>query len=203
MNGRANQLHAIENGLYEGRGEGHGRAKLTEEQVREIRRQYVPKYGEQTRLAKEYGVSQALIAKIVRGDIWTHLDDCPEQAPVVSAGQMHKAQLSEVQVREIRERYSGRYGEQTTLAREYGVSVHAVRKALKGETWKVLKGTRVYSKPQGERHGRAKLSENKVRWMRHLHSEKGWTVKALAERYGITAPIARDVIFGKTWKHIE
>src|SRR3990167_2545331 len=70
---RQNQIHAIENGLYGARGEKHGRAKLTEAQVREIRRRYTGEYGQQGAMAREYGVSQALIAKVVRGAVWTHL----------------------------------------------------------------------------------------------------------------------------------
>ena len=68
-----NQIHAVALGLS-GRGASHGRAKLTDEQVREIRREYGGRWGEQTALAKKYGVSQALVAKVVRGEVWGHLD---------------------------------------------------------------------------------------------------------------------------------
>jgi plasmid maintenance system antidote protein VapI len=199
---RANQLHAIEAGLYGGRGEKHGRAKLTDAQVRQIRQKYVPRYGEQTKLAREHGVSQVLISKIVNGEVWTHLDDCPKERPSLMAGQIHGAQLTAGQVREIRDRYTGRYGEQTALADEYGVSVHAIRKVVRGETWKSLKGTRIYNVARGFHHGRAKLTDSKVRYMRQLHFEKGWSVNDLAKRYGLARHIARDVIFGKTWKHV-
>src|SRR3990167_9270260 len=89
LDARANQLHAITNHLYGGRGEAHGRAKLTEKQVHEIRRRYTGRYGEQTKLAREYGVSQMLISKIARGDIWTHLDDCPTVPITVPKGFAH------------------------------------------------------------------------------------------------------------------
>jgi hypothetical protein len=48
-------------------------AKLTEDQVREIRAKYVDRYGEQTRLAREYGVNPATIRTIVKGVNWRHL----------------------------------------------------------------------------------------------------------------------------------
>lgn len=65
---RENQLHAYDRGL-QAAGSGHGRAKLTEEQVREIRDRHAA--GEtQTALAQEYPVNQSMISKIVRGQFW-------------------------------------------------------------------------------------------------------------------------------------
>ncbi len=49
-------------------GSRNGRAKLTEEQVREIRAAYPERT--QDSLAREYGVSQRLISLIVRGENW-------------------------------------------------------------------------------------------------------------------------------------
>jgi hypothetical protein len=48
-------------------------AKLTEEQVRDIRQRYVPHVVTQYALAAEYGVQQTLISQIVQGKIWKHL----------------------------------------------------------------------------------------------------------------------------------
>ena len=198
---RENQLHAIKNRLYEGRGEGHGRAKLTEAQVGEIRRRYTGVYGEQTQLAREFGVSQDLIGKIVRGAVWTHREDCPKEPKVVRHDILHAAMLTEEQVRLIRERYTGVYGQQVALAREYNVPVSVVRKALRGESWKHLQGTKFYVIPQGMRHGRAKLTDGKVRWLRQLYA-RGVPIGELAKRYGISKPVASNIIAGKTWKHI-
>lgn len=55
------------------RGEGNVFAKLTEEQVLAIRREYVPVRGAQTRLGEKYGVSQSIIHEIVHRKIWRHL----------------------------------------------------------------------------------------------------------------------------------
>jgi hypothetical protein len=43
------------------------------------------------------------------------------------------AKLSKVQIREIRRKYTGRYGSQARLAREYGVGKTTIRRVLKGE----------------------------------------------------------------------
>jgi hypothetical protein len=55
------------------RGELSSRAKLTSEQVRDIWARYTGKHGEQTKLAKEYGVSSHQISMIVGGKSWLHL----------------------------------------------------------------------------------------------------------------------------------
>lgn len=57
------------------KGEAHGKAKLTAEQVSEIRRRYVPgKYGHGAHaLAKEFGVSKPTIQNILKGETWKHV----------------------------------------------------------------------------------------------------------------------------------
>ena len=57
------------------RGESHGMSKLTAHQVLEIRARCIGKYGEQTVLAVEYGVTKAYISDIVRRKRWAWLDD--------------------------------------------------------------------------------------------------------------------------------
>ena len=63
-----NQLHAYRTGLQLA-GEHSGRAKLTQEQVGEIRRRYA-KGETQTALAREFPVNQSMISKIVRREFW-------------------------------------------------------------------------------------------------------------------------------------
>lgn len=60
------------------RGEAHWKARLTAEQVNEIRGRYIPgrtKHGRVTRrqLATEYGISKRQIDNILGGQQWTHL----------------------------------------------------------------------------------------------------------------------------------
>jgi predicted transcriptional regulator len=54
-------------------GERNSMARLTDTQVREIRRRYIPGVVLQRHLAAEYGVTQMLISQIVLGKIWQHL----------------------------------------------------------------------------------------------------------------------------------
>lgn len=55
------------------RGVNHHSAKLTEDQVREIRRRWTG--GEkQTALAERFGITQSSISRIVRGQDWIHVE---------------------------------------------------------------------------------------------------------------------------------
>lgn len=54
-------------------GEKNGFAKLTADQVREIRRRYVPRKVSLSSLAREYGVDHTTIHAIVRGENWKEM----------------------------------------------------------------------------------------------------------------------------------
>lgn len=58
------------------RGSKNGRAKLTEDDVKEIRSRYSGKwpYGSKTRIAKEFGVSVQMIGDIVNRKNWKHVE---------------------------------------------------------------------------------------------------------------------------------
>ncbi|MGY5034363.1 hypothetical protein ACWC9U_26600 [Streptomyces sp. 900116325] len=60
------------------RGEGHGMAILTEDEVREIRRRYVPGHrfrkGNRQALVEEFGVSEAAIKDVVTRRRWAHIE---------------------------------------------------------------------------------------------------------------------------------
>ncbi len=74
-----NFAHANEIGLisYETRprGAGHGRAKITDEDVIEMRRRYVPgcKYDGGAAMAREYGLDSSTVNDIVNRRRWAHL----------------------------------------------------------------------------------------------------------------------------------
>jgi len=55
------------------RGSRVGLAKLTEDQVCEIRRACTGRRGEQTEFARRFGVQPAVIGKILRREIWRHV----------------------------------------------------------------------------------------------------------------------------------
>ncbi len=56
------------------RGEQHSQARLTEEQVREIRRRYIPRKISCQQLASEYGVNWRTIHAVVSRQTWRHIE---------------------------------------------------------------------------------------------------------------------------------
>lgn len=54
-------------------GERHPLHRLTAEQIADIRARYAAGGIPQWKLAEEYGVSQAIISKICRGQVWKHI----------------------------------------------------------------------------------------------------------------------------------
>lgn len=197
--GHANQVHAISTGLCRGRGEDHGRAVLCEREVAAIRSRYTGAYGQQTALAREFGVSQSLVSKIVRGDLWRHSDNRSGSERHVSS--QPKSRLTQADADEIRRRYAGEYGQQVALAVEYGVTKKAVRDIIYGNTFRPADRTSL-RKPDSWKHGRAKLNAAKVRWMR-LRFERGETYTALAERYGVSRATVKNVVHRRAWRHLQ
>lgn len=71
---RGNQLHAIANGLARGRrGMEHGMSKLTDSDVREIRR-LLARGVVQRRIAEQFGVAPCKITMIKHGTAWKHVE---------------------------------------------------------------------------------------------------------------------------------
>lgn len=65
-NGRAAALKAC-------RGEGSPKHKLTEDNVREIRRSYSLKLSTMVELGKKYGISYSVINGVIHGRTWRHV----------------------------------------------------------------------------------------------------------------------------------
>lgn len=78
MTAKENSNHAISIGIDSVVGESNGRAKLTEDQVREIRLRYVCGSANRSRsreiLSKEFGVSKSIISRVAWGDSWKHVE---------------------------------------------------------------------------------------------------------------------------------
>jgi hypothetical protein len=69
-----NAMDAFCNGKWHhAKGVSHGSAKLTEDQVREIRRLYATGVFTQQELALRFGVDQRTVSEIIRRKIWKHV----------------------------------------------------------------------------------------------------------------------------------
>ena len=72
------------------------------------------------------------------GDQTENMADKSERGrhPNYNGGRNPNAKLTPEQVEEIRRRYTGRYGEQSELGREYGVYASTIRDIVVGRKWK-------------------------------------------------------------------
>ena len=64
----ANTKHAVLNGRISLSG-----AKLTPQDVRDIRARYVPRTGSSAMLAKQYGITRRSVCRIISGQNWSHV----------------------------------------------------------------------------------------------------------------------------------
>lgn len=125
-------------------GERNASAKLTNRDVQAIRAA-VRRGTVQKDLAGHFGVSLAVISRIVRGEGWTHVPNDPSvdlaglPAPRPRAIRRgvanNKAKLNPQLVTEIRSRYA--QGEsQTALAKAFNVHQTTISPIVRGESWK-------------------------------------------------------------------
>ena len=74
---------------------------------------------------------------------------------------------------------------------------------LENEADKTRDGTRSKVRAVGEAAGRSKLTEGKVRELRRLRAEEGWTFARLGEHFGVTPRAALMVVHRLSWAHID
>lgn len=127
------------------RGEGSNFCKYSDDLIEEIRQEFAEGGTNYNRLSKKYGLSREHIRSLILGrrrsapSISPKPKD-PKPRPNPARGERVKgAILTEHQVRDIKARYTGKRGEQTRLAGEFGVSPETVRKIVIGENWKHIK----------------------------------------------------------------
>lgn len=140
------------------RGEGHTRAKLTEDQVVEIRQAYYSGAKSSKELAEQYGLSRSAMGSLLTGKSWSHIREGLEQyeaekaqyaTPEELAAWQHKRKvaslekgvrfttlLTEDQVRAIRAEYAPGKVRMKDLAEKYGVKLATVSDIIQRRTWK-------------------------------------------------------------------
>lgn len=122
---RDNWLDAVEDGDIE--------LRFRARDVREIRRRYHEDDVTQSELGEEWGVSQVLIGQIVRREVYRHVDDdLPEN---LAPGRGREGQLSDDDVRDIRERYRTEDVSYSDIAKDYPVGRKMIGAIVRGERY--------------------------------------------------------------------
>jgi len=195
------------------KGERNPKARLTNEEVLRIRKLHhsgVPL----KELASLFNVHRGVIYKIVRRRTWTHI-----QGPISTRSREEmkgegnpNAKLEKAKVIQIREKhYKGVQIKE--LANEFGVSRDAIYRIVTGRTWTCTGGpisiqhtrgpisTRSREEMKGEGNPNAKLTETAVVQIREKY-RAGVPVSVLADEFGVTQNAIRNIVKGRTWKHV-
>lgn len=135
-------------------GENNGYAKLTDEQVQELRRRFFRGGISLTDLATDFGISDTMAGFIVRRLKWAHLPVLPEEdaaattpppkpprkathLPPIRCGEQHaNSKLTEEDVRTIRQRVATGGVSMYRLAKDYGVTLSLVSRIVRRIIWK-------------------------------------------------------------------
>jgi len=126
-----NMAHAVRELAYmPPRGEQNGATVLTEDNVREIRKLYATGLM-QLQIAERFGVSEANIGCIVRGETWAHLDDC---IAILRRKRHKKAKLTEERVRAIRDAHAIGFT-QRQVAERFGISSATASLIIRRMAW--------------------------------------------------------------------
>lgn len=98
----------------------------------------------------------------------------------------------------------------TVLETRHGLSRANVYRIIGGERWgaateaerAALALVPKRDRPRGERHGRAKMTEERVREMRHLFDAGGESTWSLSRRFGVSPGAAWAIVKRVKWRHV-
>lgn len=113
------------------RGADNNKAKMTAAQVVEIRERYAAGGVTYTALAAEFGISRASLARIVHGDVWTHVG-----GPITPSSRPRW--LTEDDVREIRRVRAETGLSYQKIGEPYGLSRSHIRDIVLRRRWRHL-----------------------------------------------------------------
>lgn len=189
---------------------GNPNAKLTYDQVLEIRRLYMTTAMSQAGIARRFQLSEGTVNHIVSGKSWG-LD------PVVKKKRLgYYSNLDEQKIRKIRKLYHGGMS-QASIGEKFKVGQPAIVKILLRKSWKWvppcdlckgpcrmdlserLKNRRV---AKGGRHHWARLTTRDVQIIKR-QAQRGISGKKLAERFGVSSGAIYLILNGRNWKHVK
>ena len=162
----------------------------------EIVKNYKGEIGEQTALAKQYGVSRTTICEILKDRLTEIKKDVysPRNKSGCSVARPRKMSFELAQ--QIRKEYQGKYGEQKMMADKYNINRSTIKEILSNRMWPTDdKGNYI------ARHN--KLDEDKVRAIRKSYNGEIGDRQRLAKKYDVSISTIRQVITYETWRHVE
>ncbi len=205
----------IHKGLHVG--EKNHSSKLSDQEIIDIRRQYKEESISQHQIAKNYGISQIQVRRIINNESWSHIHEgALKSTEIKEKAQEHsRSKLTPEKVIEIRKRYKKENIFQYQLAEEYGVSKVTILETLVGKSWThihegILTPLEIRKRRSeiqkgvlaGNKNGQAKLTESNIIEIRDLYKTGQYSYKQLAENFNTCKGNIANIIKRKTWTHI-
>lgn len=172
-------------------------AKLTEDQVIEIRDLLVEGKLTYRQIAEMFRVTEPTIYNINKGKTWDHIEGLGAKIRArTSCGK-----LDEAQVLKIRDLLLEGILTYKQIAEMFGISVANIRVINAGKTWTHVEGmgSRIrVIKNKGEG-----LDESQVMKIRDLLIEGKLTMEEIGMMFGVSSYVVRLIDHGKIWVHVE
>ena len=187
-------------------GEDHGEAKLTWEEVNQIRQLYTDEKMFQYQLAEKFNISQIVIWNIIHNKGWYDPDYKPENSYLMRDKQLstgvdhHNSIFNEEQVKSIRQRYNVESIGLKELAEQYNTSIRIMSLLVQNKS---------YYDPEYKPSYDAKEKRNsKINWdiVRQIRKEREETKQShqkLAEKYGVARQTILGICNNKTWIEVN
>jgi uncharacterized protein YjcR len=186
--------------------------KLTMGLATEIRQRYSEGKVTHRELADHYHCSPHTINEVVRNHIWVDRTYVPPKRKPnrFRPGEAClSAKLNWEKVREIRRLFPEGIT-QPKLATRFGVSVATISRIVRNRYWRDPQYTPPSKKDlwkrhqfhAGTKHHLVKLNIPKVKRIRRLY-EKGWTLKRIAQRFGVDPSTVHAIARRRSWRHVQ
>ena len=192
-----NNQHALDTGLRQNlKGENHNNAKLTDEQVLEIKYLLELKKHSQQEIADLYGITQGPISAINKGLTWSHVTGWTQQNRA-------KKYLSEDVVLKIKEQLEHKGRTIKQISALFSVDVNLISKINKGTQYSHITGWN--SENRKDVDGRAykfvsKLTAEDIPKIRAMFVE-GHSNTQIAKVYQVHDGTISAIRLGKNWKN--
>ena len=186
-------------------GSRSGTAKLTEQQVTQIRRMLSECAYDQQQIANLFNVSVSLVSAIKQGVAWKHIANTPVRYEPYNRGSRHRnAKLTEDQVSRILQLLVESELDQKEIGAMFNVSQGAIALISRGENWKSVTRPEGRHKRnvKGVKHPSVKLSEEQVIQIRELYASGSHTQQEIADVYHVTQSTIGSIVRGERWSHL-
>lgn len=188
---------------FPGFGENHARAKLSDQDIKDIRNIYKNKEKTRYQLASIYNISISSINAYVLGERRKGSGGPMQRMRWDYIGRGGEKAITDSSAKKARLLYdSGKYS-QADLADKFGVSRTLIANIVRGETRKGVGGpTRSRGLMLGEDNPKSKLSDTEVLEIEKIYGSGDYTQKEIADKYGVHRSYISNIANHKRRPHL-